>query len=828
MQAQTTDPFAAIARPMPLQPAAPSSSPPSSPAAAPGADPFAAIAQPASGTPPPATGEMRASEGLGTFTEKWLSGTSEEQARGWGGGPGSALAGAVKSAAQPVATLLDIFSQSPKQFIEGYKVRNPQATDQEALAAYQNTLGHHAKSAVNWLRQGSEPDGFWEHVGAIGEQALEWMGGEELLKLAGAGIKATQVGGRALEAADKLKGATQLAATLKANPKLAGMVAIGLKASGDAAAVGAQTYAHTEDPTQAAMAAAMGGGLSAVMGGGQSYLESIAPKKIAIGGVETPALASQVNEAGRPLDTGAKGAPAIARAQQEAGQQVIQNTAARATANALNEINKTRPVFAATENPARMLPAPEGSVGEPFKFRLEGPGATEETEGPLFQSPRKKQIGTKVIERAEGPANMPQTVNYEAAQRPTAQGANVREINPETGEGPALEEGKPISTNARRLVKEPQFQYMSGSRPGSPEPRGDVARGGGTLETTDPREAESWLRAHEDFQATPEHARLPQAQQDAIEAQRKGLQEQLGLYYSSPYHQRFAPADVAGAVGQVRTFGDAADQVEAVAQPVYQTLDRVSGGEFNKAKEAAKQAQGVLQRSQTMEAYETAQTRLHEANQKIADLIDRHRGDVNFQDYMTAKNAWRHASRMNELHAIFEGMANGVTVDETDQGLTRVVTGKAKNLQNYLADDSTREQIEQLIGKDGVLNLKQISLLLAKANTARQTTNLLSHVGDTLSVNIQGGGWVTAGSALAGHFIARGLGGSGWEGAVTGAAAARAVLHIAATNPKVGNMVDYAVRNGISVQRAAPLIARTIAAAFEKPQQPEDEEGAQQ
>jgi hypothetical protein len=892
-----------------------------------------------SATPPPAP----SGGGLGGLAEKYLAGTPEEQAQGWGS---STAAGFVKGMGEGAGGLLDMISQSPAEWKAGYKNKNPQATDAQAEADYQKSLSYHidrhVKDAANWLRAGTESQDPLETVGKVGEQAIEYMTGEGLLKLAGSGATAAGVASKAVEGAERLKGAQQIMATLQKYPKVAGLVSIGLKATQDAAAMGAQTYAHTEDPKQSAVAAVMGGGLSAGMGGAQKYLEGIAPRNIEIGGVETPALASQVNEAGKPMDTGAKGAPAIAQAQQEAGQRVIQNTAAQATANALGEINRTRPAFAATEEAGRMLPAPEGTA--PFKFTLEGTGTEELPEGQMAQSAAK--VGGRAAFKepqyttASAPTREPIRPGMGTAKGPTIEytgstgggwsssrwnpnglwtnaiaegnyetqtlknGEKVRlvhAISRDGDEGRIVafdDKGTPIGDLSYSRVEEPNGQRYNpdvvvrdewkrnglatilydraeqsgglippvaqdavrtpegnafrtaretgssapGYRPGvgvtegstgadistarTPEAAGEKVTGGGNLETTDPRQAEGWLRQIEDLQRTPEFSRLSDAQQQAIETQRQNLQQQLGMYHSSPYAQRFAPIDVAGAVGQVRTFGDAASQIESAAQPVYQTLDKASDGEFNKLKEAAKQAQGVMQRSTTVEAYEKAQANLREANDGISDLIDRHRGAVNMQDYMTAKNAWRSSSRLNELHAVFEGMANGVTMEESDQGLPRVVTGKAKRLESYLADGTNREQLEQLIGKDGLSNLKQITLLLSKANTARPTNELFSSVSHTLTGNIQGGGWLTAAGAIGGTALARTMGLSGWEGAVGGAAATRAVLRIAATNPHIGNMVEYAVRNGVSIQQAAPLIARMIAVPMETPEQ--DEQGDNQ
>jgi hypothetical protein len=313
---------------------------------------------------------------------------------------------------------------------------------------------------------------------------------------------------------------------------------------------------------------------------------------------------------------------------------------------------------------------------------------------------------------------------------------------------------------------------------------------------------------------------LSAADQARVEAQRQALEEQLGVYHASPYAKRFDPLDSQAAAGQVRTFGDAARQIQAAVKPVYETLDRASGGQFNKWNNAAKQAQKIMRSATTLDAADAAEARLAEANRNIDELLTRHAGDVSRTDYMAAREAWKASSRLGELHSVFERMMNGVTTEETDRGLTQVMTGRTKSLQNYLAKGENLDQIEKLIGREGVTNLKQITLLLSKANTARQTIGVAKEVGQEVARHL---GRAGVGS-LIGSIAGKMLGVAAYPATLAGAMAgegARYVLRYAATNPRVGNMVEYAVRNGISPKVYAPLIARAIAEPFQQPQQPE-------
>lgn len=745
-------------------------------------------------TPPPSSGALPplppgATLNAGAAAEKptgmsgynWLPGT---------GGEEDPLArfssGFYKSVKSGLGGILDMISRPPAV----KTAFDPQAATEVSPAQ------QHVQDAAQWLRSGSEPDGFWEHVGALGEQALELIGTEGLLKMAGPARGAGQVA----ETTEKLKQAQQVAQALKLNPKLAGLVAVGIKASKDATLLGSQTLVHTEDPTQAAIAGVTGGAISGGIGAAGELIKNIAPRTVRIAGEEIPVLKSQLNEQGLPTDTGAERAPAIARAQQRGAQAVVRNTAQRATAAALARINEGRPEFGATQEPERLLAAGEGA--QPFKFTLEGPGTETAREGALTHPAEEIPRTHTGLPAERGPEDVTQERIGTEPEYLSPAGA---------GEDWAQRQGR--SWVERRIPG-----YLN---PGADvEGAEDVARGGGNLETTNPLEAESWLRQLEDLQQTPEHGKLSSADQAAIETQRKSLSDQLGVYYNSPYAQRFAPVDVPGATSTVRTFGDAAAQIEAAAKPVYAVMDRVSGGDFNRWKGAARRAEEMMRRPISEEAYQNAQSNLREANAKINDIIDSNRGAVSNQDYFTAKAAWRDSARLNELHAVFEGMANGVTTEESDTGLTRVVTGKAKQLENYLADGNNREQLEQLIGKDGVANLKQMTLLLSKASTARQTASVLGHVAHQLHYAARSGAILggVGGEMLGGHWAQGAAVGAGTGAAIAGI---RMVLEHAATSPRIGQMVEYAAKNGINPQIYAPLIARTILEPFQRQEEPE-------
>jgi hypothetical protein len=575
-------------------------------------------------------------------------------------------------------------------------------------------------------------------------------------------------------------------------PKLRAAALLGMRAGTE---IGAQDIAQGKGAKtsleEGAEAGAIAPAASAVFTGIPSaigrWVQKVRPTKVNIAGVDIPVLASQLNEAKMPIEGGAEGAPKMAAGQQEGAQQAIGNVAKNATQTALDRVNQTRPAIAATTDAARMLPAPEGA--QPFTFTLGGTPTAEEPTGQIAHPAGKVQQ----------PAAFPPKFTTASGPEPVA-----------GGEGTT---GADVSTAT------------------PPEARGETVGGGGVLQTTNPATAESWLRQLEEVEQSSAFKSLKPAQQEAISAERGRLADQLGMYHASPYAQHFGQVDTENALSHVRTFGDAADQIQAAVKPVYEKLDQVSNGDFNKYNQAAKQALRIMRSATSTDAYEAAEQRYREATGAIDDLINRHAGDVSTKDYSAAKMAWRDSSRLNELHSVFERMMNGITAEESDQGLSRVMTGRTKQLEAYLSKGQNREQIEGLIGTDGVTNLKKLTQLMSKANTNRQTVSAAREIYNRIAEHARVGG----GGGLIGGAVAHWMGAPWYEGMLAGAATTegiRAVMRDAMTNPRIGNLLDYAVEHGVSPAVYAPLIARAIVEPLEEPepQQPEqtDQEENQQ
>lgn len=751
------------------------------------------------------------------------------------------IGGGAKMASSGLGGMVDFYhwltGPTKEQFNIEHMAQNPEASQQDRDQAWeqeQQARDHsHLAKAADWLREGTEPQGVAEHIGAIGEQALEYISGEKLFGMAGGLARAGEAAEgvtRAAVSTNRLKNAQQLAETLAKNPKAAGYLAIGIRAVQNAVGVGAQTMLHTEDPEQAAHAAELGGGLGLAMeplAGAGRYLMRNAPQYVERLGQRFPVMASQLNAAGKIVQGNvATAAPGLHEAQQAALPGAMQNLAQRAVTKAIGLINAGRPVYKAITDEGRLLPAPEGSEG--FTFTRGTTPTTETPQGELILPSRKKNLGT-VYESRENPQG------FTPQEELPKYGITNLEGLPNPAEpqyAPGREPAGAGETNARNIRKVQRQQALTSVKPGSPEARSETVGGGGIQTTKDPRQAIQWLTDLDRLQESDAFENMPEAEQQRVKDEAKALNDQLGIFYSSPYAQRFGPEDLPGMLDKVRDFGDAQAQLEHAAKPVYAVMDKASNGDFSKWNNQFKLAQKVLRRPSSIEAAETAEARMNEANEKILGIFDKYRSDsrVSLDDYMAAKNTWKQSARLGELDSRISQMMNGVTLEESETGMQRMMTrGDVRGLENYLRKDTNREQIEGLIGKDGVANLKEMVGMFTSARNNRA----MQKVGRNVSDYLMRKGWLGKGLAMtAGGTAAHVLGLPPSVGTLAGYSSVeglRTVLRYAAVNPRVGNMLTWAAEHGVDPRIYTPLIARAIREPFDEQkrqnQEPQAEAG---
>jgi hypothetical protein len=309
-----------------------------------------------------------------------------------------------------------------------------------------------------------------------------------------------------------------------------------------------------------------------------------------------------------------------------------------------------------------------------------------------------------------------------------------------------------------------------------------------------------------------------------------------GMHVETQVPPNFAQVDAAKEAAGVSSFGEAAEKIRQAAQPVYKQLDSATGGEFNK-----------LRMARTA-AYKSG----NEAARREADLgiekllADKPKG-VSSEDYATAKSAWADTKTLDRLHQAVEGSFNGISEDMAAQSGTgeRLLRGGNSqgstlqiNLGRLLRSRDMAGRIEGLIGKEGIANLYRASALVSNPEMKKATASLAEQVAAEFPAPAKDGalhrvaGGAAGGSvgAAIGHAIGGQPGGAAGfaVGSAAGAAlsdGARDVMRKMVMSPRVGQLMDFAVRNHVGSKVAAAAVAAQI--RREQPQEENKEDTTQ-
>jgi hypothetical protein len=632
-----------------------------------------------------------------------------------------------------------------------------------------NSKGFQESEAADEARATAPNDTPAKMSGAAIENILEFASGDEALK--------------GLTYSEKLMKLAPVAKLMEKSPYLAKAldtaIRSGIVGTGQAGAHGAdaETAAATGVLTGAG-AGLLEGGLGAV----GAFAKRTAPAVENIAGENVQTLASQRPGTGPRGDVGVSEVPKVGTAQQAAAPRVFKNLAQRATHDALEEANQGRVVAGQITDPARMLPAPAET--RPYAFTIEGPGATSEDVAGGTE-PRKRQIGTQYV-AGKGSGTAPKTEPYNEGAFKYGDNEPLAPVNDqEPFQGPTH--------------KEPVFQYLTDLKPGQ-EAGSTKVTGGGDLVAADPETAQAHLSRLNDLVNHPPEGATP-GQMGAIEEARDSLQEQMDMYHS---YQRtlpnFNPLDSARAAEGVGHFGDAADQVQNAAKPIYQKFDEATDGQF-----------ADLNRARTAAGKRGDFTAKHDYEHQIDQLIDQTPG-ISRSDRLQATKLWNKSKVLDGLNDVVNAAAN--VDDKYASQVTggRVLSGvRMRNGMQQLIKRYGADRLESVIGKDGMENMTRISDLLNSPKAAQGFKGMSMSVLHNIMHGKVGG--------FAGAFLGHHLGGyeGGVAGAYAGAKAERWMLQMAATSPRVGKLLDYAVRNNVTPKVAAA----GISAAMIQESQPE-------
>lgn len=613
-------------------------------------------------------------------------------------------------------------------------------------------------------------------AGATIENILEFAAGDEALK--------------GLSWGEKLTKLSPVAKFMEKYPTIAKIVENGIRTG----AVGTgQAAAHGADPGEAATAGALTAGTGALlegaMAGAGKFARRTAPAVEEIAGEPVQTLSSQRPGEGPRGDVKINEVPKVAAAQQAAAPRVFRNIAQRSTRDAIEEANVGRTPAGQITDPARMLPAPEES--KPYSFTIEGPGTVSE-DLPGGNEPRKKQIGTEYVP-GKGAANAAKSEPYNEG------GFKYGDQEPL----PLVHDQEPFTGPTH---KEPIFQYLTSLKPGE-EIGSTRVTGGGDLVAANPETAQAHLSRLNDLVDHPPEGASPK-QIDAITEARDNLQEQMDVYHS---YQRtlpnFAPIDAARVAENVGNFGEAADQLQNAAGPIYQKLDEATNNQF-----------GKLNRARTAAGKRGDFTAKYEYEDQIDQLVANAPGVSNAERAQATK-LWAKGAVLDGVHDVIQHAANVNEKYAAQVAGGRVLSGtRLQNGMQGLIKRYGQERIESVIGREGMESMTRMADLLNSPQKQKTFQAMSMSVLHNMMHGKVGG---AAGAVLGHHMF-------GYEGALAGAYAGakaeRWMLQMAATNPRVSHLLDYAVRNNITPKVAAGLISSALVQDHQSEQQQQKEE----
>lgn len=281
----------------------------------------------------------------------------------------------------------------------------------------------------------------------------------------------------------------------------------------------------------------------------------------------------------------------------------------------------------------------------------------------------------------------------------------------------------------------------------------------------------------------------------------------------------FEPVDAQAHAAEVNSFGDGAEKLRAAADPVYKKIDTATGGQF--AELQADRAAG----------YRTNDpAKIAKAEDGIDAMFAKKPAGISAEDYAAAKSAWRDSKVLDKLHSATEGAFNNISEEyaanpNTSQRLLKSGDSGGGTLQKrigtLMAKPKMAADVERVIGKEGVTNLYRASHLVSTPELRAETQRLAEEVAKQFpapkapnetaaAVTRVGARTLGGGAGVAmGHVL-------GVPSVIAGPAGAavpdvaRYVLRKMVTSPRIGQLMEFAIKSKVAPKVAAGLIAGEI------------------
>lgn len=244
-----------------------------------------------------------------------------------------------------------------------------------------------------------------------------------------------------------------------------------------------------------------------------------------------------------------------------------------------------------------------------------------------------------------------------------------------------------------------------------------------------------------------------------------------------------APSSQPVTRGTAKSFGDAATQVEAVAQGTFKKLDQLSDGEFNTLQNKREMATKAGWRATNVQDMEAAQQAKAQAQRSIDKLMDQHADKFLPGELQNAESAWRDKVVMDRIHGYVEkAFSVPDSVASKSNLLNRTLDGASLTEKlNDMVGKVPEEDLTRVLGPDGLKNLYEIARIAGDPAGKLKVNNAIGEIG----------GYVGKAARTPGNIL-------------------DTVARSLATKPRVSNMLINALKFGTNAKIYGPLIADEI------------------
>lgn len=630
---------------------------------------------------------------------------------------------------------------------------------------------------AKWFTDHAETNGFWEGMGSTGESIAELLGGEGLAKLLPEAAAAGDAG-KVTSLADHLRNTQKVAQFLEQNPKVAKLMALGMRTAHAVTEAGTQAAGQTFIKSGGDTGETMEAGAIGAAGGGALHLAGEAAGagfKAVKGGLERLAKPSTTVDA-------------------------VGDAARGAVEDRLGATNATR-------EPGQPDPA-----AEPYQFKIGGTPTRDYTVGNISQDARKQQVGTRAVAGKGSPTgtypynpeDLQKYVSFDGEGNPTYARPDQYE---NTGRNAAGEPSYPDAAGNTADTaapdqpegshKEPVYQYKPTARDPEAMPGEDRAEGGGTLLTKDPKVASSHLASLEQIIGGKDFKAMAPEQRATLQASRDDIKAQLGEYYQ---HQKataggpanFKPVDVQGAIEATGNFADAAESLHNTAAEVYEHANNVTGGQWQALDQHISKLQDKLGDEPFADGRAKLRKQIGQAQSVMSQILENPANGFDANDVTQAKKNFRAKYVLQDAH---EAIKPIYAIEQQPGTITGQYRGVNGSMLGTRWDEflKANPDAKDIIGADRV-------------NTLRD----LFRQNETLAARKRFGSAVlNVASAFAGYHF------GGLSGAVEGGVGYRGIKYVLdgmLSNPKVAKNILFAIQSGARAENYGPMVAKMIIA----------------